>query len=165
LAYSRGQVKDDLQACRDCRRGRGPFKKCVILDGYFKKSCSNCHYSAEGMRCSFRTHQQDQTTKSKTGIRNSDTTSPESVKQSDTPIKNIKGTKPSTPYELSDDSASELDMNKRMHKQPCSAAELKWKVRKIQRRAIRTQKLAGLHKRISELLEEEVDELNEYIEM
>jgi len=53
-----------------------------------------------------------------------------------------------------------------MHRQPCSAAsELKWKARKMQRRAIRTQKLARLHKRISELLEEEVDELNEYIEM
>ena len=31
LAYSRGQ------ACRDCKRGRGPFAKCVILKGYVQR--------------------------------------------------------------------------------------------------------------------------------
>jgi hypothetical protein len=36
---------------------------------------------------------------------------------------------------------------------------------KKQRKAIRMQKLASLHKRIGDLLEEEVDELNEYIEV
>jgi hypothetical protein len=55
-------------------------------------------------------------------------------------------------------------MNMRMRRHSCSTV-LKWKVRKMQRRAIRTQELARLHKRISELLEEEVDEFNEYIEM
>ncbi|MCJ1476210.1 hypothetical protein MMC13_004876 [Lambiella insularis] len=66
--------------------------------------------------------------------------------------------------ELSDDSASESDMNKRKRRHSCSRV-LKWKVQKMQRRAIRTQELTRLHKRISELLEEEVDEFNEYIEM
>lgn len=165
LAYSRGQVRNDIHACRDCRRRRGPFEKCVILDGYLKKSCSNCHYSANGKRCSFRILQQEHTTKNKTEKNNSDKMCSESAKQSDTPTKRLAETKSLTPHELSDDSASELNMNNRIHEQSClTAPELQWKVRKTQRRVVRTQKLARLHKLISELLEEEVDELNDYIE-
>jgi hypothetical protein len=54
LAYSRGQVLDGAQACRDCKRGRGPFTKCIVLSGFLKGSCSNCHYNAEGARCNLR---------------------------------------------------------------------------------------------------------------
>jgi len=45
-----------------------------------------------------------------------------------------------------------------------TALKLKWKVRKAQTKAMRTQKLASLYKCIGDLLEEEADELNEYIE-
>lgn len=58
LAYSRGQVRNGALACLDCKRGRGPFAQCVILKGYLKGSCSNCHYSAEGARCSLRSSEQ-----------------------------------------------------------------------------------------------------------
>jgi len=55
LAYSRGQVMDGTTACRSCKRDNGPFVECVVLEGYMNGSCSNCHYNAEGTRCSFRT--------------------------------------------------------------------------------------------------------------
>lgn len=45
-----------------------------------------------------------------------------------------------------------------------TTSELKWKIRKVQRKAMRMQKLASLYKRIGDLLEEETDEPNEYIE-
>jgi uncharacterized protein DUF3716 len=54
LAYSRGQVMEGANGCQSCKRGRGPFAKCVVVKGYMKGSCSNCHYNAEGTRCSFR---------------------------------------------------------------------------------------------------------------
>jgi hypothetical protein len=147
LAYSRGQVMDGVQACRDCKRGRGPFTKCVILKGYLKGSCSNCHYSAEGARCSLRTHEQEQTLKNTT-----DTKSPnnislvEHIRQSSTPAKRSKRTKRPTFLESADESASESNTNERMDTQLYpTALELKWKVRKAQTKAMRTQKLARLY--------------------
>ena len=163
LAYSRGQVRDGVQACRDCKRGRGPFVECVILKGYLKGSCSNCHYSSEGTRCSLRPHEQEQTARGKTDIKNPSSISPERVRQSDTAAKRPERTKGPTIIELSHESASESNTNERMHTHS-SLTELKWKIRKTQRKAMRMRKLASLHKRIGELLEEEVDELNEYID-
>lgn len=162
LAYSRGQVRNGVLACLDCKRGRGPFVKCVILEGYLKGSCSNCHYSAEGARCSLRTREQEQAAKSKTDTKNPSDSSLKSIWPSSTLAKRSGRTHCSTLLELSDESASESDMNERIHPQPCpTALKLKWKVRKMQRKAMRMQKLANLHKRIGDLLEEEVDELNE----
>jgi hypothetical protein len=54
LAYSRGQVIEDANACRSCKRGNGPFRKCIIIKDYISGSCSNCHYNGGGTRCSFR---------------------------------------------------------------------------------------------------------------
>ena len=45
-----------------------------------------------------------------------------------------------------------------------TTSDLKWKIRKVQRKAMRMQKPASLYKRIGGLLEEEADELNEHIE-
>jgi hypothetical protein len=165
LAYSRGQVRNGVLACLDCKRGKGPFAKCVILKGYLKGSCSNCHYSAEGARCSLRTSEQEQTAKSNTGTKNP-SGSLNSFRQSNALEKRSRRTECSTLLELSDESASESNTNKRIHPQSCpTVLELKWKVRKRQRKAMRMQKLASLYRRIGDLLEGEVDELNEYIEM
>ena len=53
LAYTRGQVRESISACQSCLRGNGPFAKCVVIQGYMKGSCSNCHYNSERSRCSF----------------------------------------------------------------------------------------------------------------
>jgi hypothetical protein len=52
MAQLRGQVCAD--ACEHCKKGSGPFESCVVLRGFFKGSCANCHYGSEGKRCSFR---------------------------------------------------------------------------------------------------------------
>jgi hypothetical protein len=137
LAYSRGQVRNDVLACLDCKRGRGPFSKCVILNGYLKGPCSNCHYSAEGARCSLRTSEQEQTAKSKTYTKNR-SGSLKSVRQSNTLAKRSERTECSTLLELSDESASESNTNEKIHPQSCpTILELKWKVRKRQRKVMR----------------------------
>ncbi|KAF2179672.1 hypothetical protein K469DRAFT_798433 [Zopfia rhizophila CBS 207.26] len=41
--------------CTACARGGGPFTTCVVVTSYLNGSCSNCHYSSEGARCSLRT--------------------------------------------------------------------------------------------------------------
>jgi hypothetical protein len=159
LAHSRGQVRNGVLACLDCKRGRGPFSKCVILKGYLKRPCSNCYYSAEGARCSLRTSEQEQTAKSKTDAKNP-SGSLKSIRQYNTLAKRSERTNNSTLLELSDESAGESNTNEQIHPQSCPTLvlELKRKVRK--RKAMRMQKLASLHKRIGDLLEEEV----EYIE-
>ena len=137
----------------------------MILKGYLKGSCSNCHYSAEGACCSLRTSEQEQTAKSKIDAKNP-SGSLKSIRQSNTLAKRSERTKCSTFLELSNELASESNTNEQIHPQTCpTVLELKWKVRKRQRKAMRMQKLASLHKRIGDLLEEEVDGLNEYIEI
>ena len=51
-----GQICGDLAlvACRRCANAKGPFVECVVVQGRFSKSCCNCHYSSQGLRCSFR---------------------------------------------------------------------------------------------------------------
>jgi len=170
LAYSRGQVIDGVQACRDCKRGRGPFAKCVILKGYLKGSCSNCHYSATGARCNLRTREQEQTPKNTTGTKSANNISlVEHIRQRGTLAKRSKRTERQTFLESANESASESDTNERIGTQSYQTAlKLKWKVRKTQTKAMRMQKLASLYKCIGDLLEEEADEeadeLNEYIE-
>lgn len=51
-----GQICGDLAptACLRCIKGSGPFVECVIVQVHFAKSCCNCHYSSQGLSCSFR---------------------------------------------------------------------------------------------------------------
>ena len=50
-----GQICGDLalNACLRCINDRGPFVDCIV-QGCFAKSCCNCHYSSQGLSCSFR---------------------------------------------------------------------------------------------------------------
>ncbi|CAG9996499.1 unnamed protein product [Clonostachys byssicola] len=41
------------QACRNCRKGHGPWTRCVVLEGSLCGSCANCWYNACGSRCTF----------------------------------------------------------------------------------------------------------------
>lgn len=51
-----GQICGELAlaACRRCADGKGPFVECVVVKGRFSRSCCNCHYSSQGLSCSFR---------------------------------------------------------------------------------------------------------------
>lgn len=40
--------------CIHCTRGAGPWDLCVVAEGYFGGSCTNCHYNNKGARCSLR---------------------------------------------------------------------------------------------------------------
>ena len=62
--------------------------------------------------------------------------------------------------EVSDESASESNMNEGMDQQQYqTASKHKLKGWKVQKRAMRMRKLASLYKSIGDLLEEEADEL------
>jgi hypothetical protein len=52
LAQCVGAVQ--TASCKSCSKGHGPWKGCVVVAGYLKESCANCHYNGEGQRCSFR---------------------------------------------------------------------------------------------------------------
>jgi hypothetical protein len=54
LAFTRGQVMEDANACEQCKGGFGPFAKCVVVKGLMRGSCANCHYGGKGSGCSFR---------------------------------------------------------------------------------------------------------------
>lgn len=51
-----GQNSEELApaACQRCARGKGPFVDFVVVKGRFARSCCNCHYSSQGLSCSFR---------------------------------------------------------------------------------------------------------------
>ena len=51
-----GQICGDLALaeCRRCADSKGPFVECVVAQGRFSRSCCNCHYSSQGLSCSFR---------------------------------------------------------------------------------------------------------------
>lgn len=52
LAQSRGH--EAPTACEHCQRQRGVWIGCVIVPGYFRGACANCHYMGQGTRCSLR---------------------------------------------------------------------------------------------------------------
>jgi Protein of unknown function (DUF3716) len=52
LAQCVGAVK--TAPCKSCLKGQGPWQGCVVVAGFLKESCANCHYNGEGKRCSFR---------------------------------------------------------------------------------------------------------------
>ena len=53
LGYTRGEIVKE--ACEQCAASLKPFAHCVIVNGFFQKSCSGCHYNSSGKGCSFRT--------------------------------------------------------------------------------------------------------------
>jgi hypothetical protein len=54
LAYTRGT--ESSQACTTCsnkKRPRGPFKRCIVMEGEFDGACTNCRYNDDGKVCTF----------------------------------------------------------------------------------------------------------------
>ncbi|KAJ3527081.1 hypothetical protein NM208_g10885 [Fusarium decemcellulare] len=39
--------------CKNCHKGHGPWKECIIYDGQLCGSCTNCWFNASGSRCTF----------------------------------------------------------------------------------------------------------------
>ncbi|KAM3554810.1 hypothetical protein MY1884_005934 [Beauveria asiatica] len=51
LAHVTGQAAS--KPCKNCHKGHGPWKECVVYDGQMCGSCTNCWYNASGSRCTF----------------------------------------------------------------------------------------------------------------
>jgi hypothetical protein len=49
LAYTRGVLQEE--ECTHCAKGSGPFTSCVVMPGFFKGACTNCHYNDNASRC------------------------------------------------------------------------------------------------------------------
>jgi hypothetical protein len=45
-----------IKSCKSCRMKQGPWKDCVVVDGFLVGACANCHYGGKGVRCSLRPH-------------------------------------------------------------------------------------------------------------
>jgi len=52
LLATRGEIQE--VPCNSCANGRGKFKVCVALDGYFKGACASCQLSGRPNRCSIK---------------------------------------------------------------------------------------------------------------
>ena len=52
LAFTRGTEVPD--PCTACLAHRGPFNKCVVVEGFFSGSCSNCRFNSDSARCDLR---------------------------------------------------------------------------------------------------------------
>jgi hypothetical protein len=52
LLATRGDIQE--APCNSCANGRGKFKVCVALDGYFKGACASCQLSGRPNRCSIK---------------------------------------------------------------------------------------------------------------
>jgi hypothetical protein len=52
LLATRGEVQ--TPGCNSCENGRGKFRLCVALDGYFKGACASCQLSGRPNRCSIK---------------------------------------------------------------------------------------------------------------
>ncbi|KAH8171980.1 hypothetical protein LIA77_08748 [Sarocladium implicatum] len=46
--------REATNSCKNCKRGHGPWIKCVVYPGLFYGSCSNCWFNASGARCTFQ---------------------------------------------------------------------------------------------------------------
>jgi hypothetical protein len=46
--------QEAANSCKNCKRGHGPWSKCVVYAGLFYGSCSNCWFNASGARCTFQ---------------------------------------------------------------------------------------------------------------
>lgn len=65
-----GQICGELAlaACLRCANGKGPFVECVVVNGLFAKACCNCHYSSQGLSCSFRDTESVRTVSTPNGL-------------------------------------------------------------------------------------------------
>ncbi|KAI9757214.1 MAG: hypothetical protein M1815_001824 [Lichina confinis] len=45
IGQTRGEVTS--VTCGRCQNGLGPFSKCVVVEGFFSGSCTNCHYNSQ----------------------------------------------------------------------------------------------------------------------
>lgn len=52
LLATRGEVQ--YPPCTLCANGRGKFKVCIALPGYFKGACASCGHASYSNRCSIR---------------------------------------------------------------------------------------------------------------
>lgn len=52
LLATRGDIQEI--PCNSCANGRGKFKVCVALEGYFKGACASCQLSGRPNRCSIK---------------------------------------------------------------------------------------------------------------
>jgi hypothetical protein len=181
LAYTRGQIMDGVHACHSCKRGRGPFTKCVIMNGYLSGSCSNCHYNNEGTRCSFRPTPQNRVKRPKSRLDSghgnniakakcTEKSSTPAITKTVVPATSPKTTKiptlsVQTPlFSLANKRAySAVDLNHSLVQLSQTILEYKWSVGKAKIKVKRTLKLAILYKYISDLLKEEADQLNKEI--
>lgn len=46
--------QEAANSCKNCKRGHGPWSKCVVFPNLFYGSCSNCWFNASGARCTFQ---------------------------------------------------------------------------------------------------------------
>lgn len=52
LLATRGDIQE--VPCQSCANGRGKFRVCVALEGYFKGACASCQLSGRPNRCSIK---------------------------------------------------------------------------------------------------------------
>lgn len=52
LVHMQGQ--EVAVPCRLCENGRGVMQGCVVIEGFGKGECTNCHYGGSSRRCCFR---------------------------------------------------------------------------------------------------------------
>ena len=52
LLATRGEIQEN--PCASCANGRGKFRVCVALEGYFKGACASCQLSGRPNRCSIK---------------------------------------------------------------------------------------------------------------
>ena len=52
VAFTVGEIADP--PCAHCAAGRSQFPLYVRVAGFFRGSCTGCHYGSEGARCSLR---------------------------------------------------------------------------------------------------------------
>jgi hypothetical protein len=52
LLATRGKVQ--TPGCLSCENGRGKFRLCIALEGYFKGACASCQLSGRPNRCSIK---------------------------------------------------------------------------------------------------------------
>ncbi|KPM36820.1 hypothetical protein AK830_g9748 [Neonectria ditissima] len=51
LAHITGRQVE--RSCKNCHKGHGPWKECVVYEGQMCGSCTNCWFNASGARCTF----------------------------------------------------------------------------------------------------------------
>jgi len=52
LLATRGEIQE--VPCNSCANGRGKFRHCIALDGFFKRACASCQLSGRPNRCSIK---------------------------------------------------------------------------------------------------------------